>query len=449
MESLDEKTSFDEKYHQRGFKRFSKTVKIVIIGVLSLFLLIPMVMIQELIRERGWTQKEAIKEVSEKWSREQVVTGPYINFQYPDVVEEEGKSKTIMRSLTLLPDELSVDGELKTEVLKRGSYEVNVYQSELLIKGSFSSNELLKNKIDISRLYPESAAICLNLSDMRGISQQIEIQLGDSVYSFEPGMDGKGIKEVGVHAMVNLSALKANEVIPYKLKLNLKGSESIFFVPLGKTSHVTLRADWNSPSFSGNFLPINREVTETDFTAEWQVLNLNRNYSQVLSSHNQMYINDINDSSFGVNLKIPVEQYQQTMRSAKYAILIILLTFGVIFFTEIVEKARIHALQYLLVGLALCLFYSLLLSFAEHLGFNLAYLLSSVLTIALVSGYMIGVIKKKKPAFIMAGLLAILYLYVFTLIQLETFALLVGSLGLFVILAIVMYFSKKIDWFTE
>ena len=146
---------------------------------------------------------------------------------------------------------------------------------------------------------------------------------------------------------------------------------------------------------------------------------------------------------------MPVEQYQQSMRSTKYAILIILLTFTVIFFTEIMEKTRIHALQYLLVGLALCLFYSLLLSMSEHIDFRMAYLVASVLTIMLVGGYMLGIIKRKKPAFIMAGLLSVLYIYVFILIQLETFALLAGSLGLFVILAMVMYFSKKIDWFNE
>ena len=158
---------------------------------------------------------------------------------------------------------------------------------------------------------------------------------------------------------------------------------------------------------------------------------------------------DIDDSNFGVNLKVPVEQYQQSTRTAKYAILIILLTFTVIFFTEIMEKTRIHALQYLLVGLALCLFYSLLLSLSEYVGFNIAYLVSALLTIGLVGGYMLGIIRKKKPAFIMSGLLSVLYIYIFILIQLETFALLAGSLGLFVILAAVMYFSKKIDWFNE
>lgn len=196
-------------------------------------------------------------------------------------------------------------------------------------------------------------------------------------------------------------------------------------------------------------MPEKREITEKDFSAQWQVLNLNRNYPQVLVNYQNASIKDIQNSNFGVNLKMPVEQYQQSMRSTKYAILIILLTFTVIFFTEIMEKTRIHALQYLLVGLALCLFYSLLLSMSEHIGFNMAYLVASVLTITLVSGYMLGIIKRKKTAFIMVGLLSVLYIYVFILIQLETFALLAGSLGLFVILAMVMYFSKKIDWFNE
>ena len=218
---------------------------------------------------------------------------------------------------------------------------------------------------------------------------------------------------------------------------------------MGKTTRVDLKANWNTPSFTGSYLPNNRDITEKEFSAQWQVLNLNRNYSQVMIDYTNFNIKNIDNSSFGVNFKIPVEQYQQSVRYAKYAILIILLTFGVIFFTEIMNKTRIHALLYLLVGLALCLFYSLLLSFSEHIGFNPAYLLSATLTIILVGGYMFGITKRKKPSLIMSGLLGVLYLYIFVLIQLETFALLTGSLGLFIILAMVMYFSKKIDWFNE
>ena len=449
MDAFNENSNEQQAQQPMGcLHRFSKTIKVVIIGLLILLLMIPMFMIENL-SERGRTQEEAIDEVSEKWSLAQTITGPYLNLQYPVVTENNGEKKVSIKDLILFPDELMVNGQLKTEILKRSIYEVNVYQSELTLKGSFSSEELKKSRIDMDQLQFDRAAICLNLTDMRGISEQISITLGDSVYIFEPGMDNRGIANTGVHAIANLWELKLNKKLPYEIKIKLKGSQSLNFIPLGKTTRVDLKANWNTPSFTGNYLPNNRNITEKEFSAQWQVLNLNRNYSQVMVDFNTSNIKDIESSSFGVNFKIPVEQYQQSMRSAKYAILIILLTFGVIFFTEIMNKTRIHALQYLLVGLALCLFYSLLLSFSEHVGFNPAYLLSSALTIILVGGYMFGITKKKKPSLIMSGLLAILYIYIFVLIQLETFALLAGSLGLFIILAIVMYFSKKIDWFNE
>ena len=428
-------------------RRFSKSIKAVVIAFLILLLLIPMFMIEDMISERGRTQTDAIAEVGQKWSLAQTITGPYINLKYPITQEDNGTKKVTMGNVTLLPDELSIDGQLSTEILRRGIYKVNVYQSELVIKGFFSSEELRKSNVDMDALQYQRAAICLNLTDMRGLSEQVSITLNDSVYMFEPGMDGRGIESMGVHAIVDLSALKDDRKLPYEMKIKLK--ESIYFTPLGKTTRVALKANWNTPSFDGNYLPEKREITEKDFSAQWQVLNLNRNYPQVFINYQNASIKDIQNSNFGVNLKMPVEQYQQSMRSTKYAILIILLTFTVIFFTEIMEKTRIHALQYLLVGLALCLFYSLLLSMSEHIGFSMAYLVASVLTIMLVGGYMLGIIKRKKPAFIMAGLLSALYIYVFILIQLETFALLAGSLGLFVILAMVMYFSKKIDWFNE
>ena len=429
--------------------RFSKSIKVVVIAFLVLLLLIPMVMIENMITERGQTQANAIDEVSQKWSLAQTITGPYINLQYSIAQDDNGKKKAVAGDVILFADDLSVDGQLQTEILQRGIYKVNVYQSELLLKGFFSPEELKKSNVDMEALEYDKAAVCLNLTDMRGLSEQVSITLNDSVYVFEPGMDGRGIENMGVHAIINLSALKENKKLPYEMRIKLKGSQAIYFTPLGKTTQVKLKANWGTPSFDGNFLPEKRDITEKDFSAQWQVLNLNRNYSQVLVNSKSANIRDIEDSNFGVNLKIPVEQYQQSLRSAKYAILIILLTFTVIFFTEIMEKTRIHALQYLLVGLALCLFYSLLLSMSEHIGFSPAYGVASLLTIALVGGYMQGIIKKKKTALIMVGLLGILYIYIFILIQLETFALLAGSLGLFVILALVMYFSKKIDWFNE
>ena len=359
MDGFNENSNEQQVQQPMGcLHRFSKTIKVVIIGLLILLLMIPMFMIENLISERGRTQEEAIDEVSEKWSLAQTITGPYLNLQYPVVIENNGEKKVSIKDLILFPDELMVSGQLKTEILKRSIYEVNVYQSELTLKGSFSSEELKKSRIDMEQLQFDRAAICLNLTDMRGISEQISITLGDSVYIFEPGMDNRGIANTGVHAIANLSELKQNKKLPYEIKIKLKGSQSLNFIPLGKTTRVDLKANWNTPSFTGNYLPNNRNITEKEFSAQWQVLNLNRNYSQVMVDFNTPNIKDIESSSFGVNFKIPVEQYQQSMRSAKYAILIILLTFGVIFFTEIMNKTRIHALQYLLVGLALCLFYT-------------------------------------------------------------------------------------------
>jgi inner membrane protein len=431
------------------FRRIAKTVKVATIGFLVLLLLIPMSMIESLIHERDYTEHQAVSEVSQKWSGEQTLVGPYLNFDYTikSIIDGKENVATETKNLTLLPDELIIDGNLATEVRKRGIYEINVYQSTLTLKGSFSPEELNKKGIEMGNIRFTNATLCLGITDMRGIGEQIQVTLGDSVYIFESGMNGKEMGGYsGVSKVIDIAELK-KQTVPYEINLKLKGSQSMFFIPLGKRTKVNMQANWGTPSFDGNYLPESHNITENGFTAQWQVLNLNRSYPQ--SFVNNANSNDIKESAFGVNLKMPVEQYQQATRTAKYAILIILLTFAVVFFVEMVDKIRIHVLQYLLIGLGLCLFYSLLISMSEQMNFTLAYILSSVLTIGLISLYMRGIMKKKKPALVMGGLLLALYTYIYVLIQLETLALLAGSLGLFVILAVLMYFSKKIDWFNE
>ena len=451
MENLNDYSNNEPSEKKPGFfQRNAKTIKAATIGFLILLLLIPMNMIEDLIRERNYTENEAVSEVSQKWSGRQTIIGPYLNFDYittsESIVDGKVNITTETRNLTLLPDELVIDGNLATEIRKRGIYEVNVYQSVLTLKGSFSPEELRKKGIDMEKIRFTDATLCLGIADMRGISEQIQIALGDSVYHFESGMNNKEMGYAGVSKIIDIPELE-NQKIPYEINLKLKGSQSMFFIPIGKTTKVNMQANWGTPSFDGSYLPESHNITEEGFTAQWQVLNLNRSYPQSIMNFNNK--SEIKESQFGVNLRMPVEQYQQSMRTAKYAILIILLTFAVIFFVEIMDKKRIHVLQYLLIGLGLCLFYSLLLSMSEQMNFTLAYIISSVLTIGLISLYMRGIMKKKKPALIMGGLLLTLYSYIYILIQLETLALLAGSLGLFVILALLMYFSKKIDWFNE
>jgi len=451
MENQNDHSNYLPSEKRPGFfRRNAKTIKAATIGFLVLLLLIPMNMIEDLIRERNRTENQAVDEVSQKWSGQQTIIGPYLNFDYiitnKTIVEGKETITTETKNLTLLPDELIIDGNLTTEIRKRGIYEVNVYQSSLTLKGSFSPEELNKKGIDMENIRFTDVTLCLGIADMRGISEQVQVTLGDSVYSFESGMNGKEIGYSGVSKIIDVPELE-RQTIPYEISLKLKGSQSMFFIPIGKTTKINMQANWGTPSFDGSYLPESHNITEDGFTAQWQVLNLNRNYPQAIMSFSNS--KDIKESKFGVNLRTPVEQYQQSMRTAKYAILIILLTFAVIFFVEIMDKKRIHVLQYLLIGLGLCLFYSLLLSMSEQMNFTLAYIISSVLTIGLISLYMRGIMKKKKPALIMGGLLLALYSYIYILIQLETLALLAGSLGLFVILALLMYFSKKIDWFNE
>lgn len=432
------------------FQRIAKTLKVITIGFLVLFLLIPMTMIEEIIRQRDYTGQNAISEVSQKWSGTQTIIGPYLSLNYASahVTNAEGKNNLIgeEKTLTLFPDELTITGDLTTELRRRGIYEVNVYQSVLNLKGAFSAEELKKKGIDMSRIRFNDATICLGIKDLRGINEQITIVLGDSTYSLEPGLDNENLTSSGVSCLIDMSDLQS-KVIPYEINIKLKGSQSIYFIPIGKTTQVSLHSNWGTPSFDGNYLPKSHEITANEFTAHWQVLNLNRAYPQVALDFKNR--NEIENSAFGVNLRVAVEQYQQATRAAKYAILIILLTFVVIFFVEILDKKRIHILQYLFIGLALCLFYTLLVSISEQTNFTLAYIIASILTIGLISLYIRGILKKKRPALIMGALLLGLYTYIYILIRLETLALLAGSLGLFIILALLMYFSKKIDWFNE
>ena len=203
-----------------------------------------------------------------------------------------------------------------------------------------------------------------------------------------------------------------------------------------------MTSNWNTPSFDGAFLPDKRDINTSGFNASWKILHLNRNYPQ--SWLNNSF--SVNNSAFGINLLLPIDNYTKTDRSIKYAILFIALTFLIFFFLELLNNKSVHPLQYILIGFALCLFYVLLLSISEHINYTLSYIIASVMTIGLITWYSLSILHDKKLSFLVGGNLVLLYSFIFTIIQLEDFSLLMGSIGLFLILALVMYFSKKINW---
>ena len=446
----------DKSTHPNFMQRNALSIKIILIGALILLLLIPLAMIRGLITERQYTAYEAGNEVQEKWSSAQQVVGPFISIPYyekrEDITYENGESKrkivTVANNLHILPESLEITGNIETEKLNRGLYEIVVYKTPLELKGKFILPRDFSNDIAAGNLFTGHASLNIGLSDLRGISRQPEVKWGNETLPLNPGLPANSILPSGISVPLPLNRyLQPGDTVDFSIKIHLKGSQSLKFAPFGKITNIKINSNCNTPSFCGAFLPENREVTDTGFTADWQILHLNRNYPQTFSGNRTLTSEEL--AVFGTELLLPVQQYQQSMRSVKYASLIIILTFVVSFFVEVMQKKHIHPFQYLLIGSALCLFYTLLIAISEHLGFTPAYLISALMTIILITLYLIGILKIRKTAFTIGGLLALLYTYIFVLIRMETYALLSGSLGLFVILAVIMYYSQKINWNTS
>ncbi|MGN6566749.1 MAG: cell envelope integrity protein CreD, partial [Flavipsychrobacter sp.] len=259
--------------------------------------------------------------------------------------------------------------------------------------------------------------------------------------NMEPGIAANAILTEGLSMPVKMDA---QTPVNFSMHIDLRGSEELYFTPLGKTTEATISAPWKDPAFDGEYLPTETpNVNNKGFTAKWKILPVSHAYPQAWKDKAVI----LTDAAFGVKLLQPVDGYAKTERSVKYAILFIALTFTIFFFLEILKKKHIHPLQYLLVGFALTIFYTLLLSISEYTGFNIAYLIATTATISLIGLYVRSMFKETKTALGFTGTLAALYGYIFILIQLQDYALLFGSIGLFVIIAIMMYYSGKIDWY--
>ncbi|MDP2236222.1 MAG: cell envelope integrity protein CreD [Bacteroidales bacterium] len=421
-------------------------VKVGTIVLIAILLLIPAAMIQSLIGEREQNYNETIREVSSKWSEEQTLCGPFISIPYHRYVEQSKDNQSTISKVKayihLLPEQLKITGTISPERRYRSIYEVVVYKSELEISGSFASLRLTELDIPLQNIQFDKAFITFGLNDLRGIDQEIILNLNDERLSFNPGVLSNDVVESGVHALVNLNP-DSNQNADFSFNLSLKGSQKLYFTPLGKVTDIDITSSWVNPSFNGAFLPDPRDVSEDGFSAHWNVLHLNRNYPQQWTGSSY----SVKESSFGVDLLLPVDNYQKTYRTARYAILFIGFTFLVFFFIEVLKKVFIHPVQYILVGIALVVFFTLLLSISEYLRFNHAYIVSAIATLSLVAAYVKAIIKNLRLTGLIVGILFILYSFIYVILQLQDLALLIGSIGVFVILALVMYFSRKIDWY--
>lgn len=429
---------------KKNAEKFSKslTLKVIIIGAISLILLIPGAMIMELIRERKGRSDESIAKINNLWSNDQTIKGPVMIIPYEEIISDKESTTTVRHYLNITPDDLTITGKIFPQEKYLGIYKSIIYNSDLLISGTFPAIDFPRT--EHSRILWNEAYVRIGISDLRGVSSIPDFNMAGNTY--KPAAGGTNSDEIGQGLVINLGEfleMNGEKVNSFSCKLNLKGSNSLNFTPMGRITKVKLNGNWKDPGFTGNFNP-EHKISEKDFQAEWKVLHFNRNIPDKWIDNNT---DKFDDSIFGVKLVDMVNPYQQAERSAKYAIMFIALTFVVFFFVEVLTGKRVHPVQYILVGLGLILFYSLLLSLSEQIGFGCAYLIASFATIGLVTAYTANIFRNYRQAGLLAMILSILYSYLYIILQMEELALLVGSVGLFIILGVVMFFSTKINWY--
>jgi len=431
----------------KGLQQFlnSYSVKMIIVSFLAILLLIPSFLIQDVIRERIALSERVKNELYAQWGGKQVVAGPFLNVPFSVIEPDVNNQVPNVRNgvAHFLPENLKTDGILLPETRKRGIYKVVVYEGKLKLTGSFAQPDVSRLDLPNAQYNWHAAYFTIGVSDMRGIKNLPELVINGQKCKVGPGVADTDLFQSGI--TVKADSINLNQPMNFEIELVLNGSEDLSVEALGKTSEVSMKSDWADPGFTGGFLPENRQVTSKGFTADWLVTHLNRNFPQQWTDKKY----NTHDAKLGVELLIPVDHYQKSMRSAKYAILFIALNFIVFIFIELKSKARIHPFQYSLVAFALLIFYALLTSIGEQIGFNLAYLVSAIAVTSMISWYSFSILHNGRTVAWVTLLQTGLYVFLFTILQLQDYALLAGSIGLFIILAIIMRASQQIKWYAE
>ena len=457
MENTKKQNSLNQPNKFGNWIKTSITARMIIVGILVMVLLIPLTYVNILIEERAFRQQDVVREINSKWGNEVMIYGPVLKLPYKTYSEtstfnEKTKAyiketKTHVKYAYIFPESLNANADVKSKSLHLGNYESAVFTSKLELDGNFGNIDLNSKDIKPEDIIWNKATIVFKTTNLKGIKTEMMIQLNGTSYPFETNFNenntgyNNNLDELETE-FLNEDLLKSE--FKYSMNMTYDGSDQIKLIPVGKTTKMTMNSNWRDPGFIGNYTPNDetRSITKDGFKVDWKVLSINRAFSQIYLNK----IPNLNQFAFGTKFVVLVDEYQKSERSAKYGFLVIGLTFLLFFLIQTLSKIHIHPFQYLMIGLALIMFYTLLVSISEHSNFLKAYLIAGTSVVALITLYSKSILKTIKfPAFIGISLTA-LYAFIYVIIQLENYALLVGSIGLFVILAIVMYVSRKIDW---
>jgi inner membrane protein len=418
----------------------------IVLAFLALLLQVPIAEIESVISERQMTREAAVREVTNTWGGEQTLAGPVLVVPYLSRWRDDnGAAHESRQAAYFLPETLQVKTEVGVERRQRGIFEMPLYVSKMTIEGDFAPPDFSTWEIAKGDVQWEAATLVVGVADPKAFRSKVELAWDGAAMPFEPGHDGAPFLRGGIH--VNKVPLHGGGgKRHFAMELNLGGSGLLQFLPLGRDTTVSMMSAWPDPSFFGAYLPETRAVNKDGFNAAWHVSYLGRNVPQQWLGAEVKDV-DFNASAFGVSFLSPVDAYTATRRAVKYEILFVGLTFLVFFLIELFQRVRLHPIQYLMVGFGLCLFYLLLLAFSEHLGFGLAYGIASLTIVGVVGGYCSAILGKTRMALLAIGQLSILYGFMFVLLQVQDYALLGGALGLLLVLTLVMYVTRKIDWY--
>ncbi len=422
----------------------SLLVRLLATGFLVLLLQIPIGLINGAVQERRTTRSEAMQSVVATSGGAQTLLGPVLAIPTVEhTLDADGKPLEVRAVRYVLPQDLDVKARTDTEIRRRGIFDVPLFAASVDLTGRFAPDDL-KLPSPRTPIWKE-AELCLGMGDVRAIREAPAARLGTATVPFQPAPGSCVFLGSGIHA--RLDSQPSAEGLPFRIHLALAGSERLAFVPVGSDTRVSVAGNWATPGFDGAFLPRERDLRDSGFSARWHVLHLARNFPVTFDGA-EVTAPRFAASAFGVTFVSPVDAYRTTDRALKYQLLFLSLTATLFFMFELLVGQRVHPVQYLLVGLALCLFYLLLLSLSEHVGFTAAYWVAAGTITALVGVYGSFVLGKRLRGLILAALLATLYEFLFVLLQLQDYALLAGSLGLLVILTVIMLVTRKVDWYS-
>lgn len=449
----------------------------VFIGIVTLFLLIPLGLVRDVVYERSYLYSEATDDIRSGWGRDQTVSGPALIIPYT-TWEERKEMKPVGKKVELpngrfeqemveevireyyqhyrvvLPSTLSFESALKHEIRYRGIYRQALYTAPIDVQGSFTLPQQKDFSGNIHKVHWEKAYVAMGVADLKTIAEAAPLEWnGKKLEAYKPGTNAGTLLGPGFHAELPLSAADAGSVRDFSTKLTIRGSGGISFTPVGENSTISLSGTWPDPKFQSQLLPVDRQVGPEGFSATWLVSNLTRTYPQSadIAAYSAEIYGDNSGSrsaitrfTAGVDLYESVSLYRMVKRAVDYGILFIAVSFVALFAFEMITRRRMHLLQYGMVGLSMSVFYLVLLSLAEHVSFGGSFVAASLVTVLMNSLYVAAALSSRAKGLIMAGVLAALYAVLFSILRMEDIALLTGTCLVLVMMGVLMYVTRKL-----